>query len=667
MYRRTNLSVLFLIFVFFTALGTCEIAAGKIIYVDKTAAGANNGTNWENAYTFLQEALVDARLTEKPVEIRVAQGIYRPNEGLVAIPEFDWRTATFQLINGVVLQGGYAGLTEPDPNARDVDLYKTILNGDLDGNDGPNFINNSENNYHVVTGSGTDPTAIIDGFTVNGGNANGSEENFAGGGMCNKSGSPTVTDCVFSANSADSGAGMSNDFSSSPNVTKCRFNGNSATSGGGMAITNNSGPMVTNCTFTGNRASNGGGMYCKTYKQTTLTNCTFSGNLAKKRGGAIYQESGYLPFNNCILWGNMPMDLPSLSFCSYSNAPPIGLMGEGSISTNPLFVNPGYWDPNETPDDPNDDFWIDGDYHLKSEAGRWDPNSQSWIKDDITSPCVDAGDPDSPVGDEPMPNGSRINMGAYGGTPKASISTRDPNSVPNPNEASNPNPVDETFIRGHSLSWTTGLNAISHDVYFGPNIPAEFILNQTETEFDTGSLRPGVTYFWRIDEVDSKGNKTTGDLWRFNTIPPKGRACFTGETGVWTDGALMSISTVGPGMNIGDIGRAREKSLPACLSSLGKIEEVQEHKGKFACYEVLLESGNGISVAENHYFMEESGRWIALQNLKAGTRLRTSKGTIRIVSVTKRPVSYTGKVYNLKVKGSDRYLVGEDAVIVRDY
>jgi len=667
MYQRAYLSVLLLIFTFFMAFGACEITASKIIYVDEIAAGANDGSSWDDAYNFLQNALADANESEKPVEIRLAQGGYSPDKDMLNPEGTADRQATFQLINGVVLKGGYAGLTEPDPNTRDVDLYKTILNGDLAGNNRLNFTNNSENSYHVVTGSGTDPTAIIDGFTITGGNANGSEENFAGGGMYNNSGCPTVTDCAFAANSADSGAGMSNDFSSSPNVTNCKFNGNSATSGGGMGNTNNSSPTVTNCTFTGNRAINGGGMYCETSDNIKLTNCTFSGNLAMKRGGAIFKESSFLSFTNCILWGNMPMDLPSLSFSSYSNGPPIGLMGKGNISTNPLFVNPGYWDPNQTPDDPNDDFWIDGDYHLKSEAGRWDPNNQSWFKDDITSPCIDAGDPNSPADDEPTPNGNRINMGAYGGTPQASISTQDPNCVPNPYKASNPNPANETFIPGYKLSWTAGLNAVSHDVYFGPNMPPEFILNQAETKFDTVSLRPGVTYFWRVDEIDGQGNKTTGDIWRFNTIPPKGRVCFTAQTGVWVDGALIPISTVDLDRNVGCIDGSSAGNLSVRLPSLGKIETVQEHKGTFACYDVLLESGNCISVAENHYFMEESGRWIALQNLTAGTRLRTSKGSIRIVSVTKRPVPYDGKVYNLKVKGSDRYLVGEDAVIVRDY
>ncbi|MBN1507997.1 MAG: hypothetical protein JW955_14185, partial [Sedimentisphaerales bacterium] len=66
--------------------------------------------------------------------------------------------------------------------------------------------------------------------------------------------------------------------------------------------------------------------------------------------------------------------------------------------------------------------WIDGDYHMKSLAGRWDPNQQRWVMDDVSSPCIDAGDPNTPVGEEPQPNGGRVNLGAYGGTAEASKS-----------------------------------------------------------------------------------------------------------------------------------------------------------------------------------------------------------------------------------------------------
>ena len=70
-----------------------------IIYVDDDANGLNNGSSWENAYNYLQDALADARSAEKPVEIRVAQGVYKPDQG-IGITLGD-RTSAFQLINGV--------------------------------------------------------------------------------------------------------------------------------------------------------------------------------------------------------------------------------------------------------------------------------------------------------------------------------------------------------------------------------------------------------------------------------------------------------------------------------------------------------------------------------------------------------------------------------------
>ena len=103
------------------------------------------------------------------------------------------------------------------------------------------------------------------------------------------------------------------------------------------------------------------------------------------------------------------------------------------------------------------------------------------------------------------------------------------------------------------------------------------------------------------------------------------------------------------------------------MQSHNRIEEVQEHTGMFACYDIVLESGNCVTVAECHYFMTESGHWLALHNLKTGMSLKTSRGTVKVMTITKRPIPYVGKVFNLKVDGSDRYLVGKDALIVRDY
>ena len=502
-----------------------------IIYVDDDAAGANDGSSWENAYTFLQEALADANDSKKPVEIRVAQGTYKPNEGLVAIPEFDWRTTTFQLINDVTIKGGYAGIGGEDPNARDIRIYETVLSGDLNGDYNPNFANNSENSYHVVTGSGTDDSAVLDGLTITAGNANYSSPDMRGGGMYNDSGNPTVTNCTFISNSAgDSGGGIYNGGGSNPTLTNCKFirnwsiggagiynlnsdptlidcmytensnvgdyiieiqdlrggtmfnensepnlinctfkanqsigmwnqasdptlincvfsanegcgmlnrwsspiltgcifSGNFAQRGSGMCNSENSEPRIANSIFSGNTAvSEGGGIYDDEYSSTMLTNCTLTGNSAYS-GGGIFSREPISVLINCILWNNSPDQITGLRTIRNSNIQG-GVPGEGNIDVDPLFAKSGYWsainDPNVAvePNDPNA-VWVDGDYHLMSQTGRWDPNSESWIKDDVTSPCIDAGDPNSDFSSETWPNGGRINMGAYGGTREASMS-----------------------------------------------------------------------------------------------------------------------------------------------------------------------------------------------------------------------------------------------------
>ena len=63
-----------------------------------------------------------------------------------------------------------------------------------------------------------------------------------------------------------------------------------------------------------------------------------------------------------------------------------------------------------------------GDYHLQAQGGRWHDVTQTWVMDDVTSPCIDAGDPIISVGNESDPHGDRINIGVYGGSSAASRS-----------------------------------------------------------------------------------------------------------------------------------------------------------------------------------------------------------------------------------------------------
>jgi len=220
----------------------CEVLPFLTVYVDDDAGGGGDGLSWTTAMNDLQDALAMGACA---AEIRVAQGTYTPGTE---------RTDMFQLTSGAGLFGGYAGPGMPDPDARDVGLYETILSGDLNGDDIPfslaDFVaclklrdvpltpecegfdfdgdsdvdfedfepvvvgsdyNLDDNSFHVVSGSLVDVTAVLDGFVVAGGNAfDTSGDAFLGAGMLNLDGSPTVTACVFRNNFALYGGGMAN-------------------------------------------------------------------------------------------------------------------------------------------------------------------------------------------------------------------------------------------------------------------------------------------------------------------------------------------------------------------------------------------------------------------------------------------------------------------------
>jgi formylglycine-generating enzyme required for sulfatase activity/protocatechuate 3,4-dioxygenase beta subunit len=143
--------------------------------------------------------------------------------------------------------------------------------------------------------------------------------------------------------------------------------------------------------------------------------------------------------------------------------------------------------------------------------------------------------------------------------------------------------------------------------------------------------------------------------------PPKGRACFPAGTDVWVNGMLLPIDKVKQGQT------GRKAGCLTSTAHFGQIEKIEVHDGKFECRDILLVSGNRISVVEKHCFMLDSGKWIAAQNLRSGLRLKTLNGTVVIKNVMNRQAPFVGKVYNLKVKDSNQYIVGKDGVIVRDY
>ncbi|WP_158549973.1 choice-of-anchor Q domain-containing protein [Runella aurantiaca] len=312
------------------------------LYVNQAVASSGDGTSWATAFKTLQEAL---QLSCSSVtQIWVAKGTYYPDEG-GSFANND-RAASFTMKNGVAIYGGFSGNgNETMLSQRNWAANPTILSGDIDKN---NALDNG-NSYNVIfnNNNGLNNSAVLDGFTITGGLANGTALNGYGGGMCNFSSSPSVTHCSFSGNQASDGGGMYNNISS-PTLTHCSFSGNQANAGGGMANFSSSSPTLTNCSFSGNLASGAGGMYNEFYSSPTLTNCSFSGNMATYNGGGMYNNgSCNSTLRNCILWGNSTevFNQPDNDFPSnptYTNTLVKGLnLGSGVFdgTRDPLFVS----------------------------------------------------------------------------------------------------------------------------------------------------------------------------------------------------------------------------------------------------------------------------------------------------------------------------------------
>ncbi len=105
--------------------------AQRVIYVNGTAGGANDGSSWPNAFAVLQDALDAARVAGNvDAEIWIAAGTYKPDRGTGD------QTLAYELFGNVALYGGFAGWEECR-DERDPGVNITTLSGDLNGDDDP--------------------------------------------------------------------------------------------------------------------------------------------------------------------------------------------------------------------------------------------------------------------------------------------------------------------------------------------------------------------------------------------------------------------------------------------------------------------------------------------------------------------------------------------------
>jgi hypothetical protein len=494
------------------------------------------------------------------------------------------------------------------------------------------------------------------------------EDNYApaaGGAVSARDGELTFTDCLFTGCSAANGAAVYawrtyHTLVHDLTVVNCQFIGNRNTysmfhdgyrHGGAVCVANGGNATIVNSLFAGNNSTLVAGVLVVSSTDVDIKNCTFADNHGLSANTLVSEyvildnSPSNIHVENSIIGDgadSIVINDESNLLVTFSDVQGT-VPGYGNIDADPCFADPGYWVDSRDPNivvDPNHEYasWMHGDYHLKSQAGRWVTDEGRWTMDDVTSPCIDAGDPNSPIGLEPFPNGGLVNMGAYGGTDEASksyfggppcevIVAGDINGdcmvnfldfslmgahwlgkricpevlcKPNPADnaedvpitqrltwtpscdatswrvyfgtespgqyqgeqemlifdpcgleyntgyywhiventptgavvgptwsfetlfrldpATNPNPPDGTpnTTLNLNLSWTPGIGAESHDVYFGRTNPPEFRTNQTAIMFNTGELSEETTYYWRIDEVNSKG-KTEGTVWSFTT------------------------------------------------------------------------------------------------------------------------------------------------------
>ncbi|MDR0830086.1 MAG: T9SS type A sorting domain-containing protein [Prevotellaceae bacterium] len=377
-------------------------SAAHILYVKTDGTG--DGSSWENAYPNLADPLLEAQTNTDIHEIWVAAGLYKPM--YKAGTGTHDRDKAFVLVEGVKIYGGFAG-GESSIDERDWGINVTTLSGDFN-NDDIGFTNNEENAYHVVLcvtqGEGVPDAAppmptssaamrvalaappitsatVLDGFTVTGGNANGSGyitlnetssvRNYGGGININGYSSPTLSNLIIIGNKADYGGGILCSYRASPILTNVIICGNTATyDGGGIAAIATAHPILTNVTISGNNATRyGGGIYGYDYGYT-IKNCIVWGN-ESGYGSNIYVFSSYggITYNYSLIGGEY-------------------ISGTGNITrTDPLFVNASI-----------------GDYRLQPASPAIDAGSDALYTGLIT---------DKDLAGNPRFVGSTIDMGAY--------------------------------------------------------------------------------------------------------------------------------------------------------------------------------------------------------------------------------------------------------------
>ncbi len=315
--------------------------ANGILFVRKNAAG--NGSSWTNALGELADALKFAKTESKVKQVWVARGTYKPGYSPADLNFGNeaGRDNAFLLPKDVKVYGGFAG-DETSVEGRDLSITQnaSILSGDLD----PAGIENDAR--HVVIATGNVGSAMLDGFTVTGGNASESANSLTvnnltvagnfGGGIYMRgitaNGNPVLANIRVEGNRAVGGGGIYLN-AASPKLQNFNILENSAVSnGGGIYCTAASAPELISGYIDGNSAgANGGGMY-NADSDPELSLVSVRGNSAGNNGGGINNASGSVAvLRNSLVTGNKAA---SSGGGMYSNNGSRGIVYNSTFASN---------------------------------------------------------------------------------------------------------------------------------------------------------------------------------------------------------------------------------------------------------------------------------------------------------------------------------------------
>ena len=367
----------------FTASLLSAAASAGTLYVDANlSTGANDGSSWSDAFQGshgLQTALGQALSGD---EVFVADGTYFASSTMS-------RADSFSLINGVEIYGGFLGGETSPADRPAFGITPSILSGDLAGDDFGGGL--SDNTYHIIRTTGTDQSAVIDGFDVLAGIANsgGSNNDKGGGILClgavkptvrncrfinnrstfggaagyiNNGGAPSFTDCSFIGGNGGSYGGAFDIASGGPvRFERCYFWNNTAARAGALEVFATNGVIVSNCVFRGNISTGSGGggaIWVGTGGNTKVRNCTIVGNLSLVNGvgGMRNQGASGTVVRNCIFWDNegpggaqaASNQLNLITDVAYSNVEG-GFVGTGNVAGDPAFASIALGDYRLTP------------------------------------------------------------------------------------------------------------------------------------------------------------------------------------------------------------------------------------------------------------------------------------------------------------------------------